>query len=115
MIVHRLLAACLGIAPLPDDLKATAGVSEIADGINRRHRQVRLYHNACMYVCMCVCVCASIGTCMPEIARETKHMNVTVQYFDHLLTSVTVPSLVVVSETIPEIKSSARHTKDAGP
>uniref|UniRef100_A0A7S4N145 Ribosomal RNA-processing protein 44 n=1 Tax=Guillardia theta TaxID=55529 RepID=A0A7S4N145_GUITH len=41
VIVHRLLAACLGLCDLPDELAEAAGVSEIADHINHRHRMAQ--------------------------------------------------------------------------
>jgi len=41
VVVHRQLAACLGISPCPDDLANGASVKEIAAGINHRHRQAQ--------------------------------------------------------------------------
>eukprot|EP00960_Hanusia_phi_P009264 267888-Hanusia_phi.AAC.1 len=38
----RLLAACLGLCDLPDELAEAAGVSEIADHINHRHRMAQV-------------------------------------------------------------------------
>jgi len=38
VIVHRLLAACIGLAPLPDGLAASARMQRAAEAINDRHR-----------------------------------------------------------------------------
>ncbi|GAB0495592.1 hypothetical protein MMPV_006894 [Pyropia vietnamensis] len=38
VIVHRLLAACIGLAPLPDALASSARMQRAAEAINDRHR-----------------------------------------------------------------------------
>merc|ERR1711920_333993 len=41
VLVHRLLAAAIGIAPLPDDLKSKPAIVEQCDKINVRHRMAQ--------------------------------------------------------------------------
>jgi hypothetical protein len=42
VVVHRLLAACLGIAPLPETLRDKAAMRACADNLNVRHRNAQL-------------------------------------------------------------------------
>uniref|UniRef100_A0AAV1TS63 RNB domain-containing protein n=1 Tax=Peronospora matthiolae TaxID=2874970 RepID=A0AAV1TS63_9STRA len=42
VVVHRLLAAAIGVAPLPDYLENKAHLHEISDQLNRRHHAAQL-------------------------------------------------------------------------
>ena len=42
VMVHRLLAASLGLKPLPESAKDRAGVRGVADNLNVRHRNAQL-------------------------------------------------------------------------
>ncbi len=41
-MVHRLLAASLGLQPLPDSARDRAGVRAVADNLNVRHRNAQM-------------------------------------------------------------------------
>ena len=42
VLVHRLLAASLGLAPLPDSARDRAGVHALTDNLNTRHRNAQM-------------------------------------------------------------------------
>ena len=42
MLVHRLLAASLGLAPLPESARDRAGVHALTDNLNSRHRNAQM-------------------------------------------------------------------------
>ncbi|OQR89330.1 exosome complex exonuclease RRP44 [Achlya hypogyna] len=42
VVVHRLLAAAIGVAPLPESLENKAHLQELAQGLNRRHLSAQL-------------------------------------------------------------------------
>lgn len=46
VVAHRLLAASLGIAPLPDALKDRAHMRDVVDNLNHRHRMAQLASRA---------------------------------------------------------------------
>lgn len=54
MVVHRLLAAAIGVAPLPEALMSKGKQHELADNMNRRHKAAQVRAWFCF---MCVCVC----------------------------------------------------------
>ena len=41
-MVHRLLAASLGLAPLPESARDRAGVHALTDNLNSRHRNAQM-------------------------------------------------------------------------
>lgn len=42
VLVHRLLAASLGLAPLPETARDRAGVHALTDNLNTRHRNAQM-------------------------------------------------------------------------
>lgn len=42
VLVHRLLAASLNLAPLPDSARDRAGVHALTDNLNLRHRNAQM-------------------------------------------------------------------------
>ena len=42
VLVHRLLAASLGLAPLPESARDQAGVRALTDNLNTRHRNAQM-------------------------------------------------------------------------
>lgn len=42
VLVHRLLAASLSLAPLPDSARDRAGVHALTDNLNLRHRNAQM-------------------------------------------------------------------------
>lgn len=42
VLVHRLLAASLGLAPLPESARDRAGVHALTDNLNTRHRNAQM-------------------------------------------------------------------------
>lgn len=42
VLVHRLLGASLGLAPLPDSARDRAGVHALTDNLNLRHRNAQM-------------------------------------------------------------------------
>jgi len=42
VVVHRLLAAAIGVGPLPPQLEHKGGLHDLAENMNRRHRSAQL-------------------------------------------------------------------------
>jgi exosome complex exonuclease DIS3/RRP44 len=42
VVVHRLLAACIGVAPLPQSLADKGNLHELCENMNRRHRAAQM-------------------------------------------------------------------------
>lgn len=42
MVVHRLLAAAIGVAPLPEVLMSKGKLHDLADNMNRRHKAAQV-------------------------------------------------------------------------
>ena len=54
VVVHRLLAAAIGVAPLPEALMSKGKLHDLADNMNRRHKaaQVRRWRGYGVAVCI---------------------------------------------------------------
>jgi exosome complex exonuclease DIS3/RRP44 len=42
IVVHRLLAASIGVAPLPEALLDKGGMHDLAENMNRRHKAAQV-------------------------------------------------------------------------
>jgi exosome complex exonuclease DIS3/RRP44 len=59
VVVHRLLAAAIGVAPLPEALMSKGKLHDLADNMNRRHKAAQVGLWGC-------------GLCMGKGDREEK-------------------------------------------